>query len=309
VTGGDYHRTVALMGTVVTIRVVGQAADSPQSLCAQAVEHAFAWFREIEEICTRFEPQNEVMQLASQPGVAVPVSPILFEAARFAIAVAEESGGAFDPTVGRAMEDRGFNQEYRTRRSIRTELPPASSVSYKDVRLDPDRRTIMLLRPLILDLGAVAKGLAIDMAAKELQPFENFCIDAGGDLFVGGHNPSGNLWSVGIRHPRRAGELIDSLRVSDRAVCTSGDYERTTLAEDGGHHILDPRTQSSPRATASVTVVAPMAILADAVATAAFVLGPVEGIRLCERLGVDALMFSPSLERCATQGMSTAHVC
>ena len=82
-----------------------------------------------------------------------------------------------------------------------------------------------LHRPLLLDLGAVAKGLAIDMAARELQPFENFAIDAGGDLYFGGCNAAGEPWSVGIRHPRGDG-LLDTLRVSDAAVCTSGDYER-----------------------------------------------------------------------------------
>jgi FAD:protein FMN transferase len=309
VSESDYIRTVALMGTVVSVRLAGPAPDSQDDPCRkEAVERAFEWFRKIEARCTRFDPQSEVMQLAWQPDVPVPVSTILFEAVRFALAMAEESGGAFDPTVGHAMEKRGFNEEYKTHARIHSGVEQTAPVTYKDVRLDPDRQTITLLRPLILDLGAVAKGLAIDMAAKELQPFHNFCIDAGGDLYLGGCNSSGTPWSVGIRHPRRPTELIDSLRLSDRAVCTSGDYERTTVAEAGGHHILDPRTDSSPHAAASVTVMAPTAILADAAATAAFVLGPVEGIRLCERLGVDALMFSPSLERYATQGMSTVHV-
>ena len=76
---------------------------------------------------------------------------------------------------------------------------------------------------MTLDLGAVAKGLAIDAAARELQPFGDFAIDAGGDLYLGGRNPDGAPWSVGIRHPRLDGRLIDSLRVSNKAVCTSGD--------------------------------------------------------------------------------------
>ena len=96
-------------------------------------------------------------------------------------------------------------------RSIRTDLEPGCSVSYRDVRLDPDRKTITLLRPLILDLGAVAKGLAIDLAARELRPFENFAVDAGGDLYLGGCSANGEPWSIGIRHPRRDNELIYSL--------------------------------------------------------------------------------------------------
>jgi thiamine biosynthesis lipoprotein len=304
VSEAEYLRTVALMGTLVTIHVVGSGAGPRQAAHQEeTVERAFEWFRQIEACCTRFEARSELRQLTTQVGIAVPVSAILYEAVQFALAVAEESSGAFDPTVGHAMENRGFNQEYRTGQSIRTDLEPGGSVSYRDVRLDSARKTITLLRPLILDLGAVAKGMAIDLAARELRPFENFAIDAGGDLYLGGCSPNGEPWSIGIRHPRRDNELIDSVRISNRAVCTSGDYERQGAGEDGSHHILDPRVGSSPRAVASVTVVAPTAMLADALATAAFVLGPSDGIRLFDRLGVDGLILTPALERYATRGM------
>ena len=303
----DVLRTVPLMGTFVTIHVVGQVAgheeDSGQTMRNEAVDSAFDWFRRVEECCTRFEPHSEVMQLANQAGVPVQVSTILYHAVQFALAVAEESEGAFDPTVGYAMEERGFNREYRTGHMVRTPLDSNRSVSYRDVQIDAERETITLLRPLIIDLGAVAKGLAVDLAARELQPFNNFAINAGGDLYLGGCNPSGEPWSIGIRHPRSDDELIDSLRISNRAVCTSGDYERRS-SKDDGHHILDPHTESSANGVASVTVIGPTAMLADALATAAFVLGPANGIQLFDRLGVDGLIISPELERFATRGMS-----
>jgi len=150
-----------------------------------------------------------------------------------------------------------------------------------------------LRRPLTLDLGAVVKGLAVDLAARELQPFRDFAIDAGGDLYLGGYNERGAPWRVGIRHPRNPGELIGTVDVSDRAVCTSGDYERTS--PDGRHHILDPRTGVPATSVASATVVASGAMLADALATAAFVLGPREGIALLDRLGLDGVIVTPEL--------------
>jgi thiamine biosynthesis lipoprotein len=202
------------------------------------------------------------------------------------------------------METRGFNREYRTGRIVHTDLEEDGAVSYRDVRVNPRQKTITLCRPLVLDLGAVAKGLAIDMAARELKPFENYAIDAGGDMYLAGRSPDGDPWSVGIRHPRDDRQLIDAWRVSDMAVCTSGDYERRSAGGADGHHILDPRTGTSPNAVASVTVVAPTAMSADALATAAFVLGPVDGIHLFERQGVDGLIVSPTLERYATQGLS-----
>ena len=236
-----YRRTVILMDTVVTIQVVGHGAGQRESIERQeSVGRAFDWFRRVEECCTRFDAQSEAMQLTAQVGIAVTASAILYEAVQFALVVAEESGGAFDPTIGYSMEARGFNREYRTGHIIQTALDPGIPPSYRDVRLDPDRRTITLVRPLVLDLGAVAKGLAIDMAACELKPFEDYAIDAGGDLYAAGRNPDAAPWSVGIRHPRREDQLIDTLSVSNLAVCTSGDYERTG-AEGAGHRGATPR--------------------------------------------------------------------
>ena len=171
------------------------------------------------------------------------------------------------------------------------------------MHVDREQGTITLARPVVLDLGAVAKGLAIDMAARELRPFGNFAIDAGGDLYLGGSNEDGRPWSVGIRHPREEGRVLETLHVSGTAVCTSGDYERPAPAGGDGHHILDPRSGASARASASVTVLAPTAIVADALATAAFVLGPAAGMALLERHGVDGMIVTPSLERITTRGM------
>ena len=250
------------MGTIVTIEVLCPKADA-------AIDRAFAWFHEIESRCSRFNPAIELMRLVAQPGVSVSVSPILFEAVRFSLIAAEETEGAFDPTT---------------------------SGRYRDIAVDPKKNTITLNRPLTLDLGAVAKGLAVDAAARELEELQDFAIDAGGDLYLGGLNPQGEPWTVGIRHPRRDREVIHTLCASGQAVCTSGDYER-------GQHIQDPRTGAPARSVASATVIAPSAMLADALATAAFVLGPDEGIGLLDRMGVEGLIFTPDLQRSETRGL------
>lgn len=303
-----YVHTTTSMGTVVTIHVVGHGSDRvEQTGRKRSVEDALAWFHEIERVCSRFDPRSELSQLSAQIGARVPVSELLFEAVRFALAVAEESGGAFDPTTGLLLEERGFNREYRSGAVVRSPLEADRAATYRDVQLDADERTIILARPLLLDLGAVAKGLAIDMAARELEAksFADFAIDAGGDLYLAGHNAEGKAWSVGVRHPRDARELYETLRVSNVAVCTSGDYERRTATGEGRveHHIIDPRTGASATGAASVTVLASSAMVADALATAAFVLGPVEGLDLLERHGVDGLIITPALERFTTRGM------
>jgi thiamine biosynthesis lipoprotein len=291
------------MGTLVTIEVVIPRATG-SAPAREAIERAFGWFREIETRCSRFDPASELMQLAARPGEPVIARPMLFEAMQFARLVAEETGGAFDPTAGHRMMARGFDREHRSGQRVRLDIEPAPGASWRDIELDPHRRAITLRRPLIPDLGAVAKGLAIDTAAQELKPFVNFAIDAGGDLYLAGTNRFDEPWTAGIRHPRRQGELLESLRISGQAVCTSGDYERQ--GADGRSHILDPRTGNVADSVASATVIAPIAMLADALATAAFVLGPEEGIRLLDRMGVAGIIVTPDLARYQTGTLSHA---
>lgn len=291
------------MGTVVTIEIVGGPDGRPddRSSHLEAIDRAFAWVVDVERRCSRFEPDSEVSRLSARPGEPVAVSAMTFAAVEFALAVARETDGAFDPTVGAAMTRLGFDRHYQTGAPVVVSGAQASA-TFRDVVLDPAARTITLQRPLALDLGAVAKGLAVDMAARELQPFGNFAIDAGGDVYCGGRNADGRRWTVGIRHPREDGAMIDAVQVSDAAVCTSGDYERR---QADGHHLLDPRTGTSATAAVSATVIAPTAMLADALATAAFVLGPVRGLALLERHGVDGLIVSPDLVRHTTRSYAS----
>src|SRR3954463_12340798 len=93
----SYARTMVLMDTFVTIQVVG---GSRQAGCAAAVERAFDWFRRGEDACRRFDPRSEGRQLLGSVGKPTPASDILYEAVAFALAVAQSSGGAFDPTIG-----------------------------------------------------------------------------------------------------------------------------------------------------------------------------------------------------------------
>ena len=299
---GVYVHTFAAMGTVVTIEVVGHGASEAQRTTrADAVARAMAWFLDIEKCCSRFDPASELRRLTAQPGTPVHVSPMLFEAVQFALAVADATGGAFDPTVGQRMEARGFDRHVKTGEISSSRLAPSDGVSWRDVLLDADSHTVTLREPLLLDLGAVAKGLAVDVAARELAPFENFAVDAGGDLYLGGHNAAGERWSVGVRHPRADG-LFETPHVSNTAVCASGDYERKSPA--GAEDILDARTGDFAGELASVTVVAPSAMVADAFATAAFALGRVDGLAFLESHGVRGLLITPSLERVETVGIS-----
>jgi thiamine biosynthesis lipoprotein len=284
------------MDTEVSIRIVGR--DDPH-----AVARAFEWFHRVERVCSRFDPASELRQLATRTNERVVVSDLLFETTRFALALAEETDGAFDPTVGARLEQRGFDRNYRTGERVASVASVAvddAPATYRDVHVDEHERTLMFDRPVTLDLGAVAKGFAIDMAAQELRELGDFAIDAGGDLYLAGHNEDDVPWRVAVRHPRDDASTLAELDVSNAAICTSGDYLRRTAG--GEHHLIDPRTGDSAASVISATVVAPLAIVADGLATAAFILGPERGIALLERHGVEGLIVTPTLDQFRTRG-------
>jgi thiamine biosynthesis lipoprotein len=156
-----------------------------------------------------------------------------------------------------------------------------------------------------VDLGGIAKGYALDSAARLLRRFgaRRFLLDGGGDLLAYGEGPSG-VWRAGVRHPRREG-LWCSLSIPDGwSVVTSGVYERFFMSEGQRmHHIIDLRTGYPAQASVSLTLVAREATLADALATGLFVLGPKEGLSVVERLeGVEALWMTPTGEVVVSEG-------
>ena len=274
------------MDTLITIQL-GVPAAEPWT---DAVSRAFGWFAAVESACSRFDPASEVSRLAKQVGRPVAVSQILAGTLRIALTLAEATGGAFDPAIGNRLEAAGYDRDYRTGRRRRTGIDPADLATYRDVLLDPDDTTVTLRRPVLLDLGAVAKGVAVDLAARELSGTPGAVIDAGGDVYAHGVDLDGRGWRIGIAHPRRRGALLGSVDVVDLALATSGDYARPG-------HIIDPRPATTPPTTTttrrpvSVTVLAPTASAADALSTAAAVLPLADGLDLLNRFDqVEALL-------------------
>ena len=198
--------------------------------------------------------------------------------------------------MGHLLEQRGFNRHYRTGQTARSGIDPRARPSFRDVQLDRDAGTITLRRPVLLDLGAVAKGLAADLAAEQLAAHvPGVAVDAGGDCLVRGSPMAGRPWRVGIRHPRRPERLLTVVKVPAGAVCTCGGYARHG-------HLLDARSGRSADSIISATVVTPTAMAADALSTAALLLRPDGGPRLLEASGVEGLLVTADLELIATGG-------
>ena len=158
-----------------------------------------------------------------------------------------------------------------------------------------------LPRGMGLDLGGIAKGAVVDELAAYLESlgYGAYLINAGGDVLGRGRKPGDRPWVVGVQHPRSPESLAGLFELPQPqgpeqqvAVVTSGDYELFFEREGTRyHHILDPRTGYPARGCVSVTVIAPTCALADALATAAFVLGVRRGAEYLEGLpGVEALL-------------------
>ncbi|MFD1675336.1 FAD:protein FMN transferase [Alicyclobacillus fodiniaquatilis] len=284
-----------LMGTIVTIQV---SSSEDEQAVLQSLERAFAAFRAVEAVCSRFDPTSELMRLTRTVGAFVPVSEILFQTVQFALAVAHRTNGLFDPTVGRRLAKLGFHQHYLTRQSVQTVDGPNAhqEASYQDVEISTEKQAICLHNPLTLDLGAVAKGFAVDLAAQELRRYEGFIIDAGGDLYVSGTNDEGAPWLVGIRDPFVNTQTICTLEVHDMAVCTSGGYERRSTVDKQAHHIIYPHTNRSPVDVASCTVLAPFAMLADAFSTVGMLLDIPASIDLFDSEHLSSLIITNDKE-------------
>ncbi len=295
-----HERSELYMDTIITIKVV---TSHSREKVDQILENAFKAFQFVENVCSRFNEESEVSQLSQHIGTPVQVSNVLFEVVQFALVVADLTKGAFDPTLGKTLEKNGFNLNYRTGHSITSKIDFNQKTNYSDVVLNQDNRTILLKKPLLLDLGAIAKGLAVDLAVKELQRFDGFMINAGGDIFASGINEWDEAWCVGIQHPAKRDEIIGKLIIHDAAVCTSGSYERVSPLDKDSHHLINPVSGKSQTELLSLTVVAPYTMMADALSTAAFILGKEKGLEFLEKLGVNGLLVTSSLETYMTKEM------
>jgi thiamine biosynthesis lipoprotein len=278
------------------------AAYTTAALDAEHVRAAFraaeAEIVRLENLMTTWDPASEVSQVNAASGKEpVVVGAETFDVIREAIHASEISQGTFDITFetlhGLWKFDQDLDPHPPSAAAVRAQ---AKYVGFRHVKLDEARRTVFLDEAHVrIGLGGIAKGYAVDRAAKILQDagLTSFYAQAGGDLLTHGNKPDGSPWRAGIRDPRGPdGDYFAMMPVSDHAFSTAGDYERTYVV--GGkryHHIIDPRTGYPATASRSVTIWAPTALQADELDDAVFILGPEQGLALIESIdGVGAVI-------------------
>ncbi|MBN2429844.1 MAG: FAD:protein FMN transferase [Acidobacteria bacterium] len=237
------------MATFFTITIAHDEVDPG------VFEAAFARIARVEELMSVYRPDSQVAAINRQAGIApVTVDSEVLDVIILAAEISRRSNGRFDITYASVHD----------------------GCSYRDIRLDEHLSTVFLpYTGMRIDLGAIAKGYAVDLAGRYLQQrgITRFIVNGGGDMLVMGDR-YGTPWSVGIQDPTERGKLLHTLAVRrPLAIATSGDYEQPD-------HIRNPLTRQPAHGLRAVTVIAPTAAEADGYATAIFVLGSEQGLAL-----------------------------
>jgi thiamine biosynthesis lipoprotein len=291
------------MGTTVEITVTAPDRDAGRA----AIAKGFAEVERLEQVFSSYRADSELAAVNARAGQGpTPASADFVRLLGRSLAVAERSGGAFNPLMGPVIKLWGIPENPRVPSAAELEaLKPL--VDLEGVAVDPAAATVTLAHPgMALGFGGIAKGYTADRVAALL---EGAGIRAGivavaGDVRVFGTRPDGDPWRIGVRRPRDGEGPLATVAMTGGAVSTSGDYERY-FEVDGRryHHILDPRTLRPARDAVSVTVLAPDGTLADGLATALFVMGVRDGRALAEGMqGVEALFVAPDGAVTATAG-------
>ena len=304
-------RESAAMNTYVTVTVFSETADS--ATIDRSIDAALAEIRRVEAMATDYADSSEVGRINAAAGrdtvtVSAGLAALLHQARTYA----DASGGAFDPTVGPLVKKWDFL-------SAHPAVPDSGSIAallrlvgFRLMSLD-GRNVYLPRRGMAIDLGAIAKGYAVDCAVRVLrsQGVQHCIVDLGGNLGVwweGTHMFDSTAATIFVRHPRIDDALFGKFLCGSAGISTSGDYQRFFM--DGGrryHHILNPATGYPARGAVSVTVVARDATTADALSTLVFVLGRDRGMQFLRGLpGVEGMIIcddGDSLGVVSTPGM------
>ncbi|WP_437926585.1 FAD:protein FMN transferase [Sorangium sp. So ce291] len=279
------------MGTsLVVAAYTTEAMD--EAAIRGTLDKAVAEIRRLEGLMTTWRPESELSRVNAAAGrSAVEVSPESLEVIEKSLWISERSGGVFDITFEAMHGLWKFDEDIDDNVPPRDDVERARGlIDYRQIAIDRARRTVMLARPgMRMSLGGIAKGYAVDAAARVLrgEGLGSFFVQAGGDLYIAGKKPDGSRWRAGIRDPRGkdASDYFAMVEVEDHAFSTAGDYERSFIKEGRRyHHIIDPRTGFPASESRSVTVWARDALTADAVDDAVFILGAEKGLELVESI-------------------------
>lgn len=287
-----HHRSMLLMGSRFDITVVAQNSVEADLYIDLAVNE----ISRIEKLISSWDPESQTSLVNSKAGVQpVKVDKELYDLILRCISISKLTEGAFD--ISYASMDRLWKFDGRTTEMPAKELVEVSvkKVGYQHIILDSLNQTVFLDQTSMkIGFGAIGKGYAADKAKKLLinQGVQAGIINASGDMNTWGRQPDGSDWRVAITNPFYKNNAFATFPISGSAVVTSGNYEKYVIIDGKRYaHIIDPRTGYPTSGILSVTVFASSAELADALATAVFVLGKDTGVHRIDQLpGIECIV-------------------
>ena len=299
------RRTQFIMGTLVEITLSEDDSEKNQ----QAIDHAFDEMARLESLMSTHLPDSEISKLNEQAGKGYTrLSPEVLHVIQSAIDWSQQTGGAFDISIGPVVKLWRFEDEKPTVPSPALIQQALQAVDYKNIQIDDVM--VRLNNPgMALHLGAIAKGYAVDQAMAVLKNngIQNAMINAGGDLTVIGTRELNKPWKIGLQHPRKPEKIIASFNLAEGSVATSGDYQRYFIHDKKRyHHILNPDNGKPARGLISATVIAAKTMDADALATGIFIMGAEKGMELIESLeGAEAMLILESGETLLSKNLQS----
>ena len=268
------------MGTTITVVL-------PEVQVQRGGKAVRALFTHWEETLSRFLPDSELSYLNQQAGKSLIVSPLLFTVLQTAFNAAHETGGIYDPTLLNQLEQIGYDRTFEEIPEVvpvsETERPLIPGGGWRGIKLEPILRRVTLPAGIRVEVGGIAKGMAVDAALAQLQEMgiETALVNAGGDLAVMGTPPGGDIWPLTI--PGKEHAWI--MPFHHGALATSGiSHRHWKQGTRTRHHLIDPLTgESAESGLWSVTVAATLCQQAEVAAKVAFILGQERGSAFLHR--------------------------
>lgn len=262
-------RDLFAMDTFMTMKAWGTDRES-------ALSEAALKITELEAMLSVTDENSEIYRAGHSEGKKTEISPETAGIISFALDISEKTSGALNPMIYPVLREWGFTTgEYRIpdSKTIETLL---KNTDYRKVRLSGN--SIQIPDGMLIDLGAAAKGYTSDAVSEIMRKhgIESAVISLGGNVQTVGSKPDGSDWKVSVRDPFDESSQMCIISVSDKAVVTSGNYERFFTGEDGRRycHIINPADgYPADNGLASVTIVSESGILCDCISTAMFVKG------------------------------------
>ncbi len=311
-----YKDSRVLMDTYCTITVV----SSSKADAKKAINAGFSEIKRLETLLNYFSDKSELSAINRAAGEQpVKVSAETFEIIKKALYVSESSGGAFDATLAPVITLWDFSKKNKAPSipSLLTVQKNLALTGFQKIFMNEERSEVQLAqKDMEIDLGGIAKGYAADRAISLIKAMgtKAALVAIAGDIRGFGMSTTNRPWKVGIQNPRTEPgtekpweDVIAALSLENRAISTSGDYQRFFMVEGKRfHHILDPTT-GFPAETdlISASVIAPEGYISDGLSTAVFVLGLEKGLQLLEKMNIDGVLITKDKQVFITDGLKS----